>query len=156
MQNVPAECALLSNCTSQDCTWVICSGLVVIQADDQGDKMMSLRRQVSGRRTFAQRLLKSTVDRYLSPKDGKTTTISLPLFSGLWATLCSQQSTVRCKPKTSWQAHRMRADRWAGQSSFVLPCLTGLAIIPCLLSAACNHKGRIQPYNGAFLPLACP
>ena len=37
--------------------------------------------------TFAQRLLKSTVDRYLSPKEGKTTTISLPLFSGLWATL---------------------------------------------------------------------
>jgi hypothetical protein len=33
--------------------------------------------------TFAQRLLNSTVDRYLSPKEGKTTTISLPLFSGL-------------------------------------------------------------------------
>lgn len=44
--------------------------------------------------TFAQRLLKRTVDRYLSPNDGKTTTISLPLFSGLWATLCSEQETT--------------------------------------------------------------
>ena len=43
--------------------------------------------------TFAQRLLKSTVDRYLSPKEGKTTTISLPLFSGLWATLHSHTAS---------------------------------------------------------------
>ena len=43
--------------------------------------------------TFAQRLLKSTVDRYLSPKEGKTTTISLPLFSGLWATLQSHTAS---------------------------------------------------------------
>lgn len=49
--------------------------------------------QDEGSHTFAQRLLKSTVDRYLSPKDGKTTTTSLPLFSGLWATLRSKQHT---------------------------------------------------------------
>ena len=60
---------------------------------------MSLR---AGDYTLAQRLLKSTVDRYLSPKDGRTTTISLPLFSGLCATLHRGQAALsRGQPQTA-------------------------------------------------------
>ena len=59
------------------------------------------------------------------------------------------------RPKTLWQAHCMRADRWAGRSSFVLPCVTGLAVFPCLISAACKHKCR-SSIQRCMLPLACP